>query len=121
MEIVISEFFLRVLGDFKLGRADGGDVGRHGMIHVSLFALEVHLGRSVQLVFDQHSVLYPELFVQFAQGAGLLGEHGEELTLEVVPEIRKRERHADPIKMDRKRSNKSQSFWGFEIGSIVPE
>ena len=36
---------------------------------------------------------------------------GEERTLEVSPEIRKRERHADLIEMDRKRSNKSQPFW----------
>ena len=45
-----------------------------------------------------------ELLVQLTQRPDFLGEGGEELALEVLPEIRKRERHNDPIKIDRKRS-----------------
>jgi hypothetical protein len=61
----------------------------------------------------QHRDGLAELLVPFDQGAELLGEPGEETTLEVLPESGERERHAEPIKIDRKRSNKSESLRGF--------
>jgi hypothetical protein len=55
----------------------------------------------------QHGDGLAELFVQCAQGAEFLGEHGEELALQVLPENRKCERHDHPIATNRIHSNNS--------------